>query len=99
MTSILLPTLRSLEGETLSTRKGVPSMGGHLHPVNVPLRRAVSQTGSLEKIGRTAGLIDENVCPTLLSKNLRARGAGVFACRLIFTDSWNRFRVFCPVLF
>src|ERR1039458_4650963 len=41
--------------------------------------------GSCEKIARTGGLTDDSVCPTLQSKNLRARGAGAFACQPILS--------------
>ena len=40
-------------------------------------------SGSCEEIGRTAGLTDESVCPTLWSKDFHPCGAGAFACQPI----------------
>jgi hypothetical protein len=38
-----------------------------------------------EMVGRTAGLTDESVCSTLLSKDFHPCGAGAFACQPFFS--------------
>jgi hypothetical protein len=48
---------------------------------------------SCEEIGRTAGLTDESVCPTLHSKDLQRGGAGASACQPISSQLLSeRFR-------
>jgi uncharacterized protein (TIGR03437 family) len=47
-------------------------------------RRAILRSlGSREEIAEIAGLTDASVCPTLVRKGLRFRGAGAFACQPI----------------
>src|ERR1039458_2835181 len=62
-------------------RNGEDSMGQRAASTCLRGGRPRSTARGCERIGWNAGLAGESACPTLPPKDLRASGAGAFACR------------------